>query len=123
MSLLLVAALLVAIAIGSLTAYVWRHPLDMSMGGLRHLRKGLALATGVSVLLVAAYSLWMFALPRGFTPLFVLVAGAGNLANAASLIYGLRELTGFSLAAAMLILLGQMLWISFYVMLSLLGGS
>jgi hypothetical protein len=42
-----------------------------------------------------------------------MVAAVGNLSNAASLVYGLRELTGESVFAGLLIVFAQLLWLFF----------
>ena len=111
MATLLGASLVVLIALLSMTAYVRRRPPDMSERGLRHFRNGLSLACLSSVILAGAYALWLVATPRSLTPnpLLVLLAAGGNLLNAASLIYGLRELTGESLFVGLLIVFAQLM--------------
>jgi hypothetical protein len=110
---LLGASLIALIALASMAVYVWRRPLDMSKGGLRHLRKGLALACFSSILLVGVNTLWLVAKTTGFESLYGLLAAVGNLSNAASLLYGLRELTEESVFAGLLIVFAQLLWILF----------
>ena len=110
---LLGASLIVMIALAAMAVYVWRRPLDMSKGGLWHLRKGLALACASSLLLAGVNTLWLVARTTGFDSLFVMVAAVGNLSNAASLVYGLRELTGESVFAGLLIVFAQLLWLFF----------
>ncbi len=122
MQALLGASVIVSIALACMTVYVWRWPLDMSKGGLRHLRKGLALAFLSSILLVGVSALWLLATTRGLNSLFALLAAVGNLSNAASLIYGFREWAGESVLAGLLILLAQMLWFLFGIAVMTAGG-
>ena len=123
MAALLGAALVVMIALVAMTAYVRRRPPDMSERGLRHFRKGLSLACLSSILLAGAYSLCFVAMPTSPrpNPLLVLLAGGGNLLNAASLIYGLRELSGESLFAGLLMVSGQLLWLWFGIFVMVAG--
>jgi hypothetical protein len=123
MALLRGVSLAVTIALMAMTAYAWGRRLDMSRGGLRHLRKGLSLACASSILLAGVSTLWLGASTRGFNFLFVVSALAGNLLNATSLLYGLRELNGETVSAGLLIVVAQLLWLVFGFLVLRSGGA
>ena len=116
-------SLAVMVLLAAMTAYVWGRRLDMSKGGLRHLRKGLSLSCISSILLAGASTLWIGASTRGFNFLFVVLAAVGNLSNLTSLLYGLRELNGETVCAGLLIVLAQLLWVVFAMLVLKSGGS
>ena len=115
MTVLLGASLGLLIVLLCMTGYVHYRPPEMSERGLHHFRRGLWLAclslsalVGVSVLL--PHVTW-----RGFTPnpVLVLLGAGGNMCNAVSFFYCVRELSGESLFAATLIAIAQLLWLCF----------
>jgi hypothetical protein len=104
-------------AIFALRAYLKFHPPDSSEEGIRSLQRGLGLgaASSAAILLLVILNFLFLAYCRPIPPLtrtlgvlFALVATGVNLAG---LIDCLRELSGQSLIAALLIILTQLLWI------------
>lgn len=116
-------AVVAMIAVVAMTAYAWGRRLDMSRGGLRHLRKSLSLACFSSILLAGVSTVWVGSTTRGFNFLFVVSAVVGNLSSVTSLLYGLRELNGESVFAGLLFVLMQLLWLVFGILVLKSGGA
>jgi hypothetical protein len=108
--LLVVFAFVPAGTFFALRAYFKAHPPDSSETGIRGLQRGLKLGAASAVALPAAYILLYF-LPANLGNLPHLVCAlAGNIVNLCGLVDCLRELSGESLFAALLLVLTQLLW-------------
>lgn len=115
--------MLLLLALAGMTTYVWGRRLDMSRGGLRHLRKGLLLSSITTLLLAAASTVWLAAPTKGFNFLFVVATVVGNVSNLTSLIYGIHEWNGESVWAALMISMVQLLWVVFGFLVLKSGGA
>ena len=98
----------VMIGLLGITAHVRNTPPDLPAPQLRNLRVGLSLVCFSSFTLVGVC---IFLRPSGFTPNpgFVLLALAGNLSNAAGLVYSLNGLSSEGMLAGFLTVVGQVL--------------
>ena len=113
MMILVAIAIAISGAISGFSLYIKSHPPDASIPGISSLRRGLQLGIMSSTSVSLLYIVMLFfplVIPSRNLP-FVLCAIGGNLLNLAAGIYCLRELTGESLFAGLLVLLNQLLWI------------
>jgi hypothetical protein len=97
--------------------YAKSNPPEISERGVVSLRRGLQVGTVSSTVVLLLYII-MFYFPPVSPSLvwpLVLTAFAGNILNLVSLVYCLRELSGESLCAALVVLLNQFLWILFAI--------
>jgi hypothetical protein len=118
---LVVVAFVPAAALLALRAYFKSHPPDLSEMGVRGLQRGLKIGAASATALPVAYLLLSFrATDLGYIRF---VCGiAGNIVNLAGLIDCLRELSGESLFAALLLIFAQLLWM-WYVFSALMAAN
>jgi hypothetical protein len=106
----------------ALRAYLKVHPPDSSEAGVRGLQRGLKLGVASAAALPLAYFLFYFRpINSGNLP-YLVCAFVGNIVNLAGLIDSLRELSGESLFAALLLIFAQLLWM-FYAFSALMGAN
>jgi hypothetical protein len=104
-------------AIFALRAYLKFHPPDSSEEGIRYLQRGLGLgaASSTAILLLFIFNFLFLAycrpVPYPTNILGVLFALVATCVNLVGLTDCLRELSGQSLIAALLLILTQLLWI------------
>ena len=120
MTTLAIIAFALAVAIFALRVYLKSHPPDVSAAGIRSLQRGLRLGTVSSITLLLLYIIYYFRpVAFGRNLPFVACAFAGNILNLAAVVDCLRELSGESLFAACLLLLNQLLWILYALVVTL----
>jgi hypothetical protein len=120
---LIVFAVALAVPIPALRLYLKSHPPDVSPAGVQSLLRGLRIGTISSTALPLLFILNYFH-PFAFRAnlLFFLLALAGNGINLAALVDCLRELSGESLFAGLLLILYQLLWL-WWGLMALLSAS
>jgi hypothetical protein len=110
---LIAVALVVTAAIFALGVHVKYHAPNASVSGVRGLRRGLRLGAVSAMAILLLYIIMFYfppVSPARNLPL-VLVAFVGNILNLVAIVNCLRELTGESIFAAFVVLLNQLLWI------------
>lgn len=118
---LVVFAFIPAATLLGLRAYFKAHPPDSSEAGIRGLRRGLKLGAASATALPVAYILLNFRpVNLGNLP-YLVCALAGNIVNLCGLVDCLRELSGESLFAALLLIFTQLLWM-WYGFSALMGA-
>jgi hypothetical protein len=107
----LVFAFVPAGAMFALRAYLKAHPPDSSEVGIRGLQRGLKIGAVSATAIPLVYILFYFRPINvlGTVP-YLVCAVAGNIVNLAGLVDCLRELSGESLFAALLLVPTQLLW-------------
>jgi hypothetical protein len=110
---LLVLAFAPAGALLALKAYFKSYPPDSSDTAVRGLRRGLKIGTASATALAVAYILLYFRPVHWGNLPYLVCAFVGNIVNLAGLIDCLREFSGESLFAALLLIFTQLLWMWF----------
>jgi hypothetical protein len=109
---LLVTAFVLAASIFTLKLYLgFRSPATPGTG-IGSLQRGLRIGAVASTALLLVYVLlYLHPIAFGRNLPFVVIAFVGNIANLVAVVDCLRELTGESLFATVLLILDQLLWI------------
>jgi hypothetical protein len=119
---LVVFAFVPAAALLALRAYFKAHPPDSSEVGVRGLQRGLKIGAASATALPAAYILLYFRPVNWGNLPYLVCAFLGNVVNLAGLIDCLREFSGESLFAALILIFTQLLWIC-YVFSALMAAN
>jgi hypothetical protein len=119
---LVVFAFAPAATLLALRAYFKAHPPDSSEAGIRGLRRGLKLGAASATALPVAYILLYFRPVNLGTLPYLVCALAGNIVNLCGLVDCLREFSGESLFAALLLIFSQLLWM-WYVFSALMAAN
>jgi hypothetical protein len=107
-----VVALVLAGSIFALKLYLGFRSPAAPGSGVRSLQRGLQIGAVSSAALLLVYVvLYVRPIAFGRNLPFVVIAFVGNIANLVAVVDCVRELTGESLFATVLLLLDQLLWI------------
>jgi hypothetical protein len=110
---LVVFAFVPAAALLALRAYFKAHPPDSSEVGVRGLQRGLKIgAASTTALPLACILLYFRPVNLGNVP-YLVCAFVGNIVNLAGLVDCLREFSGESLFAALILIFTQTLWMCY----------